>query len=291
MSSMDILFYLDTRICFFLSKFGLKNRCLNYSSVVQRFVNRTAPSIRIDSDTCNEPSQISKIIWMFWAQGENGMPNVVKRCYESICDNRGEYTVVMLNLQNYGQYITLPTYIVEKQTKGLISLTHFSDILRFSLLEKYGGYWMDATIFVTKEIREPKQLFTIKQPYMGDYISKGRWTGFLWYMPKKHVLSSFVRRYLELYWKKYDGLIEYLLIDYIVEYAYEHSLLVRTELDNVKNSNPDLYFFQSEDSEEVFDEDKWNLISSRTQFFKTTWKAMKKSRVLAGKTYYGTILS
>lgn len=291
MSGMDFLYYWDTRICFLLSKCGFKSPCLNYTSTVQRFVNRTARSIKIDSDTCNEPVQASKIIWVFWAQGESGMPDVVRRCCRSICENRGEFTVVMLDLHNYEQYITLPTYIVEKQTKGLISLTHFSDILRFSLLEKYGGYWMDATIFVTQRIREPKQLFTIKQPYMGDYISKGRWTGFLWFMPKKHVLSSFVCRYLELYWKNYDELIEYLLIDHIVEYAYEHIWLVRKDLDSVNNSNPDLYFFQNEDSEEVFDEERWNLISSRTQFFKTTWKSTKKNRVLAGKTYYGTILS
>ncbi len=288
---MDAIFYLDTRICYVLSKLGIRKDCLHYSSVVQRFVSRTARSIKIDSDTCNGPNQASKIIWVFWAQGESEMPSVVKKCYDSICQNRGEYTVVMLNLQNYGQYVTLPSFIVEKQAKGLIALAAFSDILRFSLLEKYGGYWMDATIFVTQTIIEPKQLFTIKQPYMGDYISKGRWTGFLWFMPRNHVLSSFVRRYLEFYWKNYDSIVEYLLVDHVIEYAYEHICLVKTELDSVKYSNPDLYFFQSEDSEGAFDEGQWNLISSRTQFFKTTWKAMRKSCVLAGKTYYGTILS
>lgn len=65
MSGMDAIFYLDTRICYVLSKFGIRKDCLHYSSVVQRFVNITARSIRIDSDTYNEKSNIKDhlVVW------------------------------------------------------------------------------------------------------------------------------------------------------------------------------------------------------------------------------------
>jgi hypothetical protein len=41
---------------------------------------------------------------------------------------------------------------------GKMTVTHFSDILRFNLLKNNGGLWLDATIFVNKPI--PEKYFT-----------------------------------------------------------------------------------------------------------------------------------
>lgn len=91
---------------------------------------------------------IPKTIWVFWWQGELAMPPVIKECYKSILRNCNGRTVVLLDQNNFKDYITLPDYILRKFYEGVISKTHFSDILRVGLLKEYGGMWIDAAIFV-----------------------------------------------------------------------------------------------------------------------------------------------
>lgn len=94
-----------------------------------------------------EPGE--KIIWVCWLQGFENAPALVQRCLESIKKYRGGYQVVELTEANIAQYVTLPDFIWDKYRKGIISHTHFSDILRFALLTEYGGVWIDATILLT----------------------------------------------------------------------------------------------------------------------------------------------
>ena len=39
--------------------------------------------------------------------------------------------------------------IVEKWKRGIIGPAHFSDLIRLELLVRYGGYWIDATVYCT----------------------------------------------------------------------------------------------------------------------------------------------
>lgn len=40
-----------------------------------------------------------------------------------------------------------PKYIEEKWKRGVITHTHMTDLLRLELLIRYGGTWIDATVF------------------------------------------------------------------------------------------------------------------------------------------------
>ena len=90
-----------------------------------------------------------KIIWVCWLQGVENAPKLVQVCVDSIKQHRGEYKVVVLTEENIPQHITLPAYIWEKYRAGIISRTHFSDVLRFALLTEKGGIWIDATTLLT----------------------------------------------------------------------------------------------------------------------------------------------
>lgn len=90
-----------------------------------------------------------KIIWVCWLQGVENAPKLVQVCVDSIKRYCGEYEVVELTEENISQYITLPNYIWEKYHTGIISRTHFSDVLRFALLTEKGGIWIDATTLLT----------------------------------------------------------------------------------------------------------------------------------------------
>ena len=97
-------------------------------------------------ENCNY--QTSNIIWICWLQGIENAPDIVKKCYNSVLKIEGKQ-VVLITKDNIKQYIVFPKYIEEKWDKGVITNTHITDLLRLELLTKYGGIWMDATVFCT----------------------------------------------------------------------------------------------------------------------------------------------
>lgn len=288
---MDALFRIDNWLCLQIRKCSLgKISCFSERSVIYRFFLRDSKKFSPSKYDFDEKESEPGRIWVFWAQGYDSMPEVVRRCYKSIMENRGDFEVVLLDMNNFTQYVDIPDYILQKVENGAISLTHFSDILRFSLLRTWGGYWMDATIFVSKRVLNPNRLFTIKHQWNNLYVSGAQWCGFLWYMPKDHPLARFMVDYLYDYWRSYNQVIEYLLMDYLIRIFYEKNQDFRKEIDDLSMSNPDLYFFQSSASELCYDEKRWQEIMKQTQFFKTTWKSSKPKMKDGTLTFYGHFL-
>lgn len=85
------------------------------------------------------------VIWWCWLQGLEQAPDVVKACYRSL-QKLGK-KIVVLTEENMFEYVSFPDYIMEAKEKGIISRTHFSDLLRLELLTNRGGTWIDATVF------------------------------------------------------------------------------------------------------------------------------------------------
>lgn len=107
----------------------------------------------------------SNIIWVFWWQGIDSAPFIVQKCVESIKKYSGDKRVVIIDKNNISKYYNIPKFIKQKMDSGVISLTHFSDILRFNLLRKYGGFWIDSTIFFTDNLFEKgnfDKFYTVK---------------------------------------------------------------------------------------------------------------------------------
>lgn len=90
------------------------------------------------------------IIWQYWAQGFDNVPPMVHTCMESIDRWASpEYRIIRLNDKNLGDYIEFPNWLKERVHDKIISLAHFSDILRCMLLSTYGGLWLDACTLLT----------------------------------------------------------------------------------------------------------------------------------------------
>ena len=102
-------------------------------------------------------------IFIMWYQGIENAPPIVKACVKSVIMNRAKHPVHIISKYNLEKFIKVPSYIYDKFNKGIFSITHFSDILRFGLIFKYGGYWIDATYFLTKPIENTNlSFYTIK---------------------------------------------------------------------------------------------------------------------------------
>lgn len=94
------------------------------------------------------------VLWQYWAQGfdDENMPGVLKICLSSVDKYAPEFQIIRLSDSNISDYIVLPEWIIRKKQSGIISPTHFSDILRFALLSTYGGLWLDCAVLLTGPI-------------------------------------------------------------------------------------------------------------------------------------------
>lgn len=228
-------------------------------------------------------------IWTCWLQGIDKMPEVIKMCYSSLLKHAGKHPVNLITLENYNKYISLPSYILKRLEEGNLSYTHFSDILRVALLARYGGLWLDATIFVTRDIGAiPLPFFSMKQiPMDNKHVSMYRWTSFCLGGVPDLPLFIYLRDVLLRYWKRSDAILEYLMFDSIIAAAYEKKKVIRSLIDHVPYNNPQLYSL-SYVMNKPFDESYFKQILSDTYFHKLTWKADFSKVDNNGKlTFYG----
>ena len=235
--------------------------------------------INYEFNTCNQKN--SKIIWTLWMQGYENAPELVKSTIDSIRKfaELNNFQFILLEENTIEKYIVFPKLIKEKMDLGVIDYTKISDILRVSLLAKYGGTWVDATIYMKEEFDSSLLLqnyYTIKTGGIEDYspnISNNRWKGF--FLSGNSSLFSFTRDFFFEYYSRYDIAVDYLLIDYIFDMAYKYDEKIKNQMLELEKSNPNLFWLESHLGDE-FDQKVWDNITETTKAFKTTYKLSGK---------------
>lgn len=96
-------------------------------------------------------NDVENPIWIYWNKGIEQAPIIVQKCYESVCEYSNQ-KIILLNDQNLADYIRLPDYIEKKKDAGQIPMAGYADLMRFALLEHYGGTWIDSTVYLTDPI-------------------------------------------------------------------------------------------------------------------------------------------
>lgn len=282
-----VRYILDWTLCSFARKFGISCRRVDPNEVDFRYVKRRYRQL---AEQVNyEPEyKDGDTIWVMWWQGADvEKPSLIETCIESIKRNRGEYKVVVVDQYNYRDYINIPQFILDKFNRGIIGIAAFSDYIRFALMEKYGGWYLDATIYVTKIITKPKDSFySIKYDGLYFQIPRGKWSAYLWYLPQDHPLASFVHQVFDDYWTNHDKIVNYFLIDCIVKTLYELNYEFKSQIDLLSCDNPNLFFLQTEGCKLQFDEKMWVERYCRTQFFKCN----RKKEITARNSYAAIIL-
>ena len=163
-------------------------------------------------------------IWVMQYQGIENAPPIVKACIKSIIINAAKHPVIILNKNNLNKYLSLPSHIMKKYNKKLITTIHLSDIIRMGLLSKHGEYWIDSTYFLTSPLSSVNySLFTLKtiECYAKNTIHNCRWAMNFIAVPKKSFIAIYIYKALLQYWKKYNNLVNYFLIDYLMYSAYD----------------------------------------------------------------------
>ena len=233
-------------------------------------------SITIDK---NKEEKSNKI-WICWFQGIENAPELVKACYNSVVKNYNDKEIIVLTEENYKQYVDIPEYILKKWEKGYITFAHFSDILRIELLSKYGGLWLDSTIFTTKRselvFNENIELFVFKQVDLDRKNSlsvvASNW---LIYANKNNNIINLTKKLLYYYWKDYNYAINYNIFHIFFKLATE---VYKDEWKNVptfNNISPHILQFELNDD---FQEIRFNEIKNMSDFHKLNWRIKSENK-------------
>ena len=233
-------------------------------------------------------------VWVLWMQGYKNAPDIVKRCIDSIRASTS-HPVHLITSDNISNYCSFPNYIKKKYLNETITNAQFSDVLRMTLLAKYGGLWIDATIFIPTAIPEgvfEREFFTCKRDIKNSgYVSECLWTSFLNGCQKGCVIQRAAKDMFFAYWKKNDYLIDYLLVDYILLLIYQNIPKAKQLIDNLPYNNPQIEKLQNI-MNEVFDENTYHelITASDTDFFKLSWRMEFETSKNGQDTYFGRFL-
>ena len=233
-------------------------------------------------------------IWICWWQGLDNAPEIVKACVESIRRNAGKYEVIIITDKNCKDFVQFPDWLEEKRRNGVFSRTHYSDLLRMSVLAKYGGIWIDSTFFCTGRSFEDYMqlpLWSIKRPdYLHCSIASGYFAGYsLGCGYENRWMFKVIRDFLFNYWKECDKLIDYLLVDYAVVLSERHCPKIAAAFSQIQPNNKycdELWKVLGE----PYDEAVWKRICEDTVLYKLTWKQRFPKEINGRKTFYGKLI-
>lgn len=156
-------------------------------------------------------------VWVFWNSGMENAPDIVKTCYRTLEKNSGG-TVIALDQHNISEYVVFPGYINEKVESGNIPMAGYTDLMRFALLEHYGGTWIDSTVYLSGTISPVilnTDFFALRNTMMliDNPVLYPAW--FLHAKAENQTIRE-IRNVAFSYWVKEKHVVEYLLPNLII---------------------------------------------------------------------------
>lgn len=219
-----------------------------------------------------EVGDVNKTIWCFWWQGIENAPPLVQKCVKSIEKYSDNYDLIIIDKNNYLDYTNIHPEIIKKLKNNQISITHFSDILRTNLLSLHGGVWVDATLFVCDYIFKEFDDVTF------NTASRiGKWAVFFM-GGKSNKLFSFLQDFLIKYTIEHDKFINYFLMDYIIEIAYNSFDECKEYIDNANLKNLGVFYFLDNFSKTYVAKD-FEDICNKYKFFKLSYKPSQNHKI------------
>ncbi len=232
--------------------------------------------------------QESRKVWVCWFQGIEHAPAIVQKCYESIKYYIKDREVILLTEENYSNYVTFPDYICDKVARNIISKTHLSDLLRLEILNRYGGTWIDATVYLTDELPRfmldsPLFLFQNLKPGLdGHCISISSW--FIT-AERRNPIINFVLMNLYSYWSKENYMLDYYLLHLYFQLAIEKYPKIWKKVVPYNNSTSHIILLRLN---EQFDQLVWDSVVNQICIHKLSYKTICNS--LQSETYLQHIL-
>lgn len=235
--------------------------------------------------------QKSKKVWICWFQGMENAPKLVQECYDSVVRNMPDREIIVITSNNMFDYVEFPEYIVEKWKSGIITHTHMTDLLRLELLIRYGGMWLDATVFCSNK-SIPSYFFDsdlfmyqcLKPGGNGHSIFVSSW---LISAKTNNKILITVRDLCYSYWMNNTKMMDYFLFHYFMTITLEFYEDKWKEIVPRDNAAPHILLLRLF---EQYDEEVWKAISEQTPFHKLTYKSSLEECAKEG-TFYDRLIN
>lgn len=235
-------------------------------------------------------------IWQCWLQGKENMPEIVNVCTNSVKKYHKE-DVIFLDNENISEYIELPKYIVNKHKKGFIQDAHYTDICRLMLLAKYGGCWVDSTVYLTGKIPHEilnAEFFTFRS--LDSNLLKNISNTYEFKMYNNHfnrqlslessyfisaksgnkIINSVLNLLLE-YWKNENKPIDYLFLDQCFSLALLSNEELKKQFLNIPEFYIDNVMLLQNSLFEHFDKKLYLSICNQSPIHKLTHKNLHRN--------------
>lgn len=268
----------DKQVLNFADMLGLYDYLLKYRYVLERPLQ-----------PADVPNPFPNKVWVCWLQGMEQAPEVVQKCVESIYRHAGgKDRVIVLNEQNLTDYIQMPADLQEKWKKGIISNTHFSDLLRLALLVEYGGVWIDSTSYLTEDLPdyvENADLFCFKAGPIAKIIASN------WFFVAKphHGILEKTRNLLYEYWRKENRLVAYSIFHPFFTMAVESTPACREAWQRVPSFNDMNAKVLSDELFTPYSPERWKQIRRFSFVHKLSYKYNREEYGKPG-TYYAMLM-
>ena len=215
-------------------------------------------------------------VYVMWLQGFDAAPEIVHICVDSIKKAMTkEYKLILLDRNNYVDYIILPEWMVKKWEKGIIPNAHFSDLIRVRLLNTYGGIWIDSTVYLMEgeipaEIRG-RDFFIYNSQRFRTTFSYDPHIFANWLI-KSNANNEFMlntEKLMWAYWKNEDVLADYSLMHILMRIAFDYKQFIGDKEDIMPMNTATLLL---DELNRPFDRNRFEEIRKLSSVQKLNWK-------------------
>jgi hypothetical protein len=145
---------------------------------------------------------VPKTIWCLWFQGWEHAPPLVRACAASWRHHNPDWSIRYLTRSSLPYYVETIENFIEKN----IPITALSDIIRVSLLCRFGGVWADSTVYCLRPLNEwinyanSSGFFAFDRPGADRMLSS-------WFLAAKHQsrIVELWHKQVSLYWESRQG--------------------------------------------------------------------------------------
>ena len=217
-------------------------------------------------------------IYIYWAQGFENAPEIVKICRDSWKSMNPTWNVVELHDTNLCDYID----ITDSLSNSNIQTTAKSDIIRIALLQKWGGVWTDATCFCRIPLDN----------WLHKYAENGFWafskpeptrlvsSWFLYGSPQNYIVQRWYKKTMN-FWKKNtaSSCYHYFWFHLLFNEMYKNDRHIRQIWDNTKHLSAIMpHIFQS-GSNEINSNAIISFINGKIPIYKLTYKTSEQKLI------------
>lgn len=225
-------------------------------------------------------------IWMFWSSGEENAPPIARKCIASVRENLPEREVVVLSEETYREYVTFPSFIQEKIDRGEMMKAHMADLLRLELLIRYGGTWIDATVFCPggkiPAYMLDSELFLFQDLKPGFDGHCQRISNWMITARAGNPVLKLTRALLYEYWREHKKCEDYFIFHHFFEMAIDAYPEEWARVIPFSNAAPHILLLRLF---EPYDDAVWEAVREMTPFHKLSYKFDEAKTQIPG-TYY-----